>query len=213
MLAINDAGWLSGANVITAPCKHYSDLLGKKPEGIVWHYTNTAHGTAATMARSLQNKAKAQSSYHLAIESDGTIYQSVSFLKGAWHAGSTTAQKFKRADGVLVKSNVGVSANRFAVGIEFVNAGRVKNVDGVWRGWPYTSKGPAAREVITVGKNTWHAFTAAQIKAGHDLLELLVKHYNMTENTKLTHAELDPTRREDPGPLWVQHLNELERCA
>ena len=93
-LEIDHAGWLHGPGVVRMPAHpswHYSGLSTPDghPAGVVWHYTATKHGTAKSMAKRRtrkRNPAKDRAaSWHISLEGDGTIWQMISLLDGAWH--------------------------------------------------------------------------------------------------------------------------------
>lgn len=49
------------------------------------------------------------------------------------------------------------------------------------------------------------AFTAEQVEAALALWRVLVQTYGIArEHAMITHQSIDPTRREDPGPVWMQ---------
>ncbi len=116
----------------------------------------------------------------------------------------------------------GYGANSFAAGIELENVGEVRHVDvgsatRLWCGWPFrfdyrdkqgTIVKPAivpASEVSMInGTRGWHMFTQPQHDAATRVVSALVRRYGLTRAAcSLTHAEIDPGRRTDPGPLWV----------
>jgi hypothetical protein len=69
-----------------------------RPLGIVVHTTDTNPGTAINMAKRRarpfgEGKNDRLASWHVTIETDGSIVQMVRLDMCAWHAGSTTAKK------------------------------------------------------------------------------------------------------------------------
>lgn len=85
-LELDEEGWLHGDQVELWPSVRHSGLLGGEPRGIVWHYTAVKPGTPlwkriVTYRRGVDRAA----SWHLIIEADGRLYQSVSFQRAAWH--------------------------------------------------------------------------------------------------------------------------------
>lgn len=107
-----------GVTLIEAHPSWYGSLLtGGQPRGIVAHYTATDPGTARNMAkRRVQPLAPGDrvASWHLTIETDGSIVQMVPLDRAAWHAGSDTA---------LPVLGLG-TANYHTVGIELVGHGK-----------------------------------------------------------------------------------------
>lgn len=87
-LEVDAEGWLAGPGVKLYPSVRNSRLTTTSPIGIVWHYTATDHGTAHRMAKRIRTYKRGKdraASWHVCVAADGTLYQSVSFLRGAWH--------------------------------------------------------------------------------------------------------------------------------
>ena len=117
-LEVDAAGWLiSSANVkvVRLPSVRSQRLttpLGE-PLAIIWHYTATKPGTARSLAKRIQKydpKKDRAASWHVVVERDGTVYQSVPFERGAWHC----------AKGVVDHHKM----NACSVGIEVVGHGQ-----------------------------------------------------------------------------------------
>ena len=126
--------WLVGPDVksIPADASWYGGPL--QPKGIVAHYTATDPGTAVNMAKRRSHPFNSDpdnrlASWHVTIETDGTVVQMVPFHRMAWHAGSSTA---KQIDGLGW-------ANSTCIGIELVGPGdafppaQVEAAKRVWR--------------------------------------------------------------------------------
>lgn len=171
------ADWLVGPNVRRIDAHHswYGGAMAAgKPLGIVAHYTDTDAGTAVTMA---QRRARMfgtdpndrAASWHVTIETDGSLVVMIPLSRIAWHAGSPTA---------LPVPGIG-SANANTVGIELVGFGK--------------------------------DFSPAQVTAAANVWRALVKHYGIArEHAMITHQSIDPTRRDDPGPVWMaQHAEDV----
>lgn len=107
-----------GVTLIEAHPSWYGSLLTTgQPRGIVAHYTATDPGTSRSMARRRTQPLAAGdrlASWHLTIETDGSIVQMVPLDRAAWHAGSDTA---------LPVPGLG-TANYHTVGIELVGHGK-----------------------------------------------------------------------------------------
>lgn len=86
-----------------------------KPEAIVWHYTTTGPGTARTMAHNRKDPFRKgvdrAASWHLTIDTDGSVVQMMPLICKAWHAGSNTAKKIPGLGW----------ANDVSIGIELVS--------------------------------------------------------------------------------------------
>lgn len=168
---IRDDHWISGATRIAiAPSWFGGDLSGGFPRGIVAHFTDTDAGTALNMARRRQHAYGSDpddrmASWHITIETDGSVVQMIPLNRIAWHAGSSTA---------LPVAGLG-PANQSTVGIELVGYGK--------------------------------EFSAVQVEAAKQVWRAIVKRYGIArEYAMLQHSVIDPTRRDDPGPVWMgQH--------
>jgi hypothetical protein len=167
------ANWLLGPNVerIDADASWFGGTMASgKPLGIVAHYTDTDAGTSVAMAKRRarpfgQDPDDRLASWHITVESDGSIVVMIALDRIAWHAGSPTA---KPVPGIG-------NANANMVGIELVGFGK--------------------------------QFPPAQVTAASKVWRALVKHYGIArEHAMVTHQSIDPTRRDDPGPVWMnQH--------
>jgi N-acetyl-anhydromuramyl-L-alanine amidase AmpD len=109
------------ARIDAHPSWYGAAMKAGKPGGVVAHYTATGPGTARSMARRRVQPYNATlkasiSSWHLTIDTDGSIVQMVPFDRIAWHAGSSTA---KPVPGLG-------PANNTCLGIELVS------IDGRW---------------------------------------------------------------------------------
>ena len=107
-------------------------LIHGKPLGIVAHFTDTGPGTSTVMAH---NRARAfqtgdrAASWHITIDTDGSVVQMIPLDHVAWHAGGPTARPVP---------GIG-SANHNTNGIELVGDGsvftapQVTTACAVWR--------------------------------------------------------------------------------
>jgi hypothetical protein len=128
--------WLIGAGVIRVdahPSWYGGTMEGGFPRGIVAHYTATGPASALTMAdrrgRPFDVTRDRLASWHVTIDTDGTIVQMIPFTRIAWHAGSATARDVPGLG----------KANHSCVGIELVGHGdaftaaQVAGAKRVWR--------------------------------------------------------------------------------
>ena len=158
------------------------------PDTIVIHYT--AGSSAESATRTLSNP-NSKASAHVVIDFDGSITQLVPFNVVAWHAGKSRH-----------KDRVGL--NNYSVGIEIVNAGRLRKSGTQYVSW-FGKKYPAEEVFYGVHRNEntpsyWHEYTEEQIAAVGELCEVLVSEYNMFHI--LGHEEISPGRKIDPGPAF-----------
>lgn len=168
---VNVDGWMHGAGVkfvVTHPSWIGGSMLGGKPRGIVAHYSATAPGTAVNMASRRARKfgldpSDRMASWHLTIDTDGSVVQMVSFRDVAWHAHSDTAKQI---------SGLGW-ANQNCIGIELVGDGK--------------------------------SFPAAQVETACHVWRAIVCAYDIkAEFAMIEHSSIDPSRRVDPGPVWMR---------
>jgi N-acetylmuramoyl-L-alanine amidase len=169
--------------------KSPNQAAGISPLYLVIHFTA---GPTLDGAVSWFKNPEAQASAHLVIDRDGSIVLMVAFNRRAWHAGKS---KWGNLDGM----------NQYSIGIELVNAGKLrKNSSGQWVAW---SNKVIPAEDVTVAKHKdessdagWHEYTEAQIEAVSMVGSLLNKTYNFTD--VLGHDDVSPGRKVDPGPLF-----------
>lgn len=199
-------------------------------DGITWHWTDTPHGTGARLAQAnadLPKPGQHVGSWHACIDGDGTIYQAASFRRGTWHAGGPTAARLQWdpvAQGWAERyppppHSTLPTANSVFAGVELVCVGEVRWVGGQWLGWPFgvheETHGRSARvDGHQVEERVWRGrkrhfqrFTPAQILSAERLTHALVDAYDLpAESVSYGHTQLDPDRREDPGPLWLEEI-------
>jgi N-acetylmuramoyl-L-alanine amidase len=131
----------------------------------------------------------AAASAHLVIDRAGAITQMVGFNKRAWHAGKSTWKDL-------------VGMNRFSIGIEIVNAGKLKRSEsGDWMSWN-SVKIPPDQVIVAQHKNEdapagWHIYPEAQITATLNVAVAL--HAGFEFEDILGHEDIAPTAS-DPAP-------------
>jgi N-acetyl-anhydromuramyl-L-alanine amidase AmpD len=112
-LEVDAEGWLVGARVEHVPSVRHSPLsTAQGPIAIVWHYTATDHGTARALARRIRTYrrgADRAASWHVIVGHNGVLWQSVPFMRGAWHC----------ARGIILGHRV----NACSIGIELEGRG------------------------------------------------------------------------------------------
>lgn len=159
-----------------------------KHEYLVMHFT--AGRTAKSAVRWL-TKPKAKASAHLVIGRDGSITQLVPFNVRAWHAGRSSWEGKTRL-------------NKYSIGIELVNAGRLKRQGGQWKSW-FDAVYDDEDVLEATHKNEsspsgWHIYTEAQLEAAMDVANLLVDEYGLQD--VIGHDDIAPHRKNDPGPAF-----------
>lgn len=159
-----------------------------QPDTIVIHYTGG--GSAESAVRTLCDP-KVKASAHVVVGRDGGLTQLVPFDTIAWHAGRSA---YGEREGY----------NRYSLGIEIDNAGRLTRSGDGWQSW-FGREYPQKEVVEGVHRNEttasfWHRYTEAQIEAVHELCTVLVRGYGIA--AILGHEEIAPRRKTDPGPAF-----------
>jgi N-acetylmuramoyl-L-alanine amidase len=177
---------LAGPGVTHRDTPNRGGLL--QPRFLVMHYT--AGRSAASSVESLCNP-QSKASAHLVVARDGSITQLLPFNVVAWHAG-------------VSQWNGLVGMNQHAIGIEFDNAGLLKQVGERYVAWFGLAYPPD--EVLLAehrhggGVKPWHTFTAEQIDRAVELATLLVSRYGLED--VLGHEDVARGRKTDPGPAF-----------
>jgi len=158
------------------------------PDAIVFHYTA---GASLEGAVSTRTDPKVSASVHVLVGRDGRIVQLVPFNIVAWHAGKS-------------EYNGRRGYNKFAIGIELVNAGKLSKEGTVYRSW-FGRAYDESEVAIVKGRDDerpayWHKFTEIQIRRAEELATLLAQQFEIKEI--LGHDDIAPMRKADPGPLF-----------
>lgn len=163
---------------------------------LIIHYTTgTKPEQTINWFRSPNSKAVA----HLLITREGEIIQFVPFNIVAWHAGySQWADRF--------------GLNRYSIGIELDNAGRLMQEWGSWRRYNVTFSDDQvlkATHKLQLTEMGWEKFPQAQIDALCQVAKLLKATYNFID--VLGHDDVSLSGKLDPGPAFnmVEFRNEI----
>lgn len=159
------------------------------PQYIIMHYTDS---TSASSTIEWFRERSSQVSAHLLIGYDGTITQFVPFNVIAWHAGDSTW------DGLT-------SMNRYSIGIELVNGGRLARQGDNWVCALTNTIIPPERILIARHKNetfqsAWETYPDIQINTAMEVGKTLAEHYQIKD--VLGHDDVAPGRKVDPGPAF-----------
>lgn len=158
------------------------------PEYLVIHYTA---GSSAGQSIDWFKNPAAKASAHVVIARDGEITQLVPFDRVAWHAG---ASSWEGRSGL----------NRYSIGIELDNAGRLQRQGNTWRAW--FGREYDEQEVVEAihkhetSSSGWHTYTEAQIDSTLGLALLLMSEYTLLDI--VGHDDIAPKRKSDPGPAF-----------
>ncbi len=176
-------------------CSH--DLCQNKDSGIFGAGqldTIVIHFTAGSSVSSAVNTLKdptVQASAHVVVGRAGEIVQHPPFDKIAWHAGRS--------------SHLGRSGlNRYSIGIEIDNAGRLSKSGSSYKSWFGREYSPE-ESIEAIHRNedkvsNWHAYAELQLVAVFDLCRLLAQQYQL--KFIVGHEEISPQRKTDPGPAF-----------
>lgn len=165
------------------------------PEYLVIHYT--AEPTAERAIAHLLDP-RSRVSAHLVIARDGALTQLVRFNRVAWHAG---VSRWEGRGGL----------NRFSIGVELANAGRLERRQGRWRAW-FGGAIPDHEVLVASHRHEsatagWHVYPEAQLAALFKAAEALARRYDI--RAVLGHDDVAPGRKQDPGPAFpMQRLRE-----
>lgn len=159
------------------------------PQFLVMHYT-AATEPKGSISWFLSKKAEA--SAHLLIDREGLITQFAPFNVITWHAGDS------RWNGLI-------GMNKFSIGIELVNGGRLVRSGTSWI-CAVDKKAVPDNEVVIArhknetAENGWQIYTDVQLQVAIEVATLLVKHYGLKD--VLGHEDISPFRKSDPGPAF-----------
>lgn len=158
------------------------------PDMIVLHYT--ASVSVRSAIETLSNPQR-EVSAHLVIARDGAVTQLVPFDTIAWHAGKSWWKGR-------------MALNRYSIGIEIDNAGRLEAQGGEYVSW-FEQRYPEEQVVRAVHPNQniaayWHAYPDEQLQIVEQVCALLLGEYEIAEI--VGHDEIAPDRKEDPGPAF-----------
>jgi hypothetical protein len=176
-------GWLVGDGVQRIemhPSWRYPLLStpGNTPRAIVAHYTATNPGTAVSMAK------RRQQPWSTFAEQYRKSYPGKAIPQNSWHlsieAGGEVVQMAPLTSGCW---HAGGSTAKPIPGVGAANR---------------TSVGI---ELVGHGK----VFPSEQVAAACDVWRAIVRAYGVPrELAMVQHAEIDPGRRSDPGPVWMR---------
>jgi len=191
-------------------------LATPAPLGVVWHTTDERGGPgyAEALARRIQtfqSGVDRPASWNLLIAKDGALFQSAPFTRGTWHVGMPGVIAGRRFPNI----------NHATSGIEVENAGRLRRLGAQAYCWPYyinpeapgNERKPDPRcavpldRAVATPEGLFDTFTAAQEASATVVVRALAARYGWTRDVcAYCHADFDPERREDPGPIWKRTI-------
>lgn len=216
-MKLNPSGWLSPERgVILCSTLGTTPLDPRGIHGVVWHWTGgpcLGPGFETALADEI-SRGTPRASWHFLVAKNGRVLQSVPTTKGAWHVGRPglvggqpvkldTGQNEWRVQSGEMFANI----NKATIGIELANSGVLTQVGNSFRcdgfpGSPYAL--PVSRAVHHSG-SWFDDFPPAQIKSATELLRAIVDRHKLSPAAcSAGHLMYDPTRKLDPGPLWLE---------
>ena len=187
-LSINRKHKLSGTTFKQSP-----NRSGKLTPTLIVLHDTAGHLHGRDSLAWLTNR-KAKASAHLLIDREGGVTQMVHFDVAAWHAGRS-----------VYEGNP--SVNRFSLGIELVNPGKLTPTMAGTQGRSWFKKAYDVDkhhikwvDSPTHGQGFWMPYTEEQLQSLEDVCEALVKHYDIKDIT--THYAISPGRKVDVNPLF-----------
>lgn len=203
---IQDNGLIPDIDFLASP-NHGGKI---DPKFIVIHYT--AGPSLKSAVESLSNP-KRQASAHFVIDKDGSIVQLVRCNERAWHAGESR-YKYQDLEGRLHEY---VGMNKYSIGIEFVNAGKLlKAADGEYETWygeglnpedayidpdyyiPSKYQGQSIHKVSI----PFERYTSFQIDKGLELCKAIIGKYGILDILGHSDIAIPEGRKIDPGPAF-----------
>lgn len=166
---------------------------------LVLHYTD---GPSLEDCVAIFRDPERRVSCHYIVDLDGSILQMVRDDECAWHCGVSAW-----------RSRAG--CNRWSLGIEIVNWGRLKHGIGSFFCWPGDFSTPYAGSPPVYAEGAWWApYPAAQVDRVVSLSRLLVERYRIPLDNIVRHSDIAPDRKIDPGPAfpWTEFrakMNEI----
>lgn len=159
------------------------------PEYLVMHYTA---GRDARESIGWLCDRRARASAHLVIAADGEVTQLVPFDAVAWHAGRSAWE-----------GRVGL--NRWSIGIELDNPGRLVRRNGQWWHWTGSRRYDDEDVLEATHRNEtspagWHVYTPEQFESALEVASALVAAYDLKD--VVGHEDISPGRKSDPGPAF-----------
>jgi len=167
-------------------------LIQSDVKFIVAHWTG---GSSADSAKNWLTSPDAKASAHFILDRNGQIIQIVATDKVAWHVGPSEWK---------TKTQDYVKLNRYSIGIEYVNLGKLTKTEG---GTFKSTTGRVVPSEEVVSHNDkgvtsyYQSYPHDQLMAGLNLMAAIKKKFKNVENI-VGHNDIatPPGRKQDPGP-------------
>jgi N-acetylmuramoyl-L-alanine amidase len=178
----------------------HGGLFHDPPKFIIAHWTG---GSRFESAVAWLTNPLAKASAHFVIGRQAELAQLVSVNMIAWHAGKSKWE----CDFTSQGSTVYEGLNKFSLGVEFVNLGKLKKTEA---GTFVSSMGRLVdpSEVIFVPEGAtgvdgkfYQSYTPEQLERGDEVMDALKEYFPSIEDV-IGHSYIAPSRKLDPGPLF-----------
>lgn len=214
MLRVDENGWLASdgeaPELVFRPTKRTMRLHVPEVVGVLWHTLDVGtfydRGKYSGVADELSDRIvelpgeqQRSASWHHLLSAGGVIYVQAPYTRGTWHCKAPV-----RAAGRSFES-----ANRALIGVELENGGRLRVANGEVRCHPYGSKNVVSGRGAPcyASQGVFEGFPTPLVAAAEALVRALVAWRNWPrEAFEHFHGDLEPGRREDPGPIWRENV-------
>ena len=175
------------AGIPFSPALYASSREGAPIDMLVLHFTD---GPSLEDCAAIFRDPERRVSCHYIVGLDGAVLQMVRDEDCAWHCGVSS---WRGREG----------CNRWSLGIEIVNWGRLKKDNGRFFCWPgdystpYDGPPPAAAEGAW-----WAPYPPGQVERVVSLSRHLVERYRIPLDNIVRHSDIAPDRKIDPGPAF-----------
>ena len=154
---------------------------------LVLHFTD---GPSLEDCAAIFQDPERRVSCHYIVGLDGTVLQMVRDEDCAWHCGISA---WRGREG----------CNRWSLGIEIVNWGRLRKKNGRFYCWPEDYGTPySGLPPVLAGGDWWAPYPSGQVEQVESLSRLLVERHRIPLDNIVRHSDIAPDRKIDPGPAF-----------
>ena len=177
----------AAADIPFIPALYASSREDAPIDMLVLHYTD---GPSLEDCIAIFQDPERRVSCHYIVGLDGTALQMVRDEDCAWHCGTSA---WRGREG----------CNRWSLGIEIVNWGRLEKKDGSFYCWPEDYGMPySGPSPVSAGGEWWAPYPSGQVEQVESLSGRLVERYRIPLDHIVRHSDIAPDRKIDPGPAF-----------
>ena len=175
------------ADIPFSPALYSSSREDAPIDMLVLHYTD---GPSLEDCVAIFQDPERRVSCHYIVGLDGAVLQMVRDEDCAWHCGVST---WRGREG----------CNRWSLGIEIVNWGRLKKENDSFYCWPGDFSTPYVGPPPVFAEGDWWApYPLGQVDQVAALSRLLIERYRIPLDHIVRHSDIAPDRKIDPGPAF-----------